>query len=210
VRLLLTVASAATLLSLSAGAAQAAVPFGTNGGTVDFVDVAKQAAWNNTEPLDANGWPLGDNSINLLDVRHNMPWNGPDPTAINADVSGTYRISFAGQAVLEASTEGQTGATIHNQVYQASSNTTTADLVLAPGHYLLALSLSQTKRRPTDAPGTGFRDLRVIRPGYAVSTSQLFTTNTVNAYANAFTSIRFLESDGANDYAAFCTATVRA
>lgn len=202
--LALAVASAAALLSQAAGVAHAAVPFGTNGGAVDFVDLAKQAPWNNTAPLDANGWPLGDNSINLLDVRHNMPWNGPDPTAINADISGTYRISFVGQAVLEASTEWGTGAVIRNQVYQASTNTTTAELVLSPSYYLLVLSLSQTKRLPTDAPGTGFRDLRVIRPGYSPSSGQVFTTSTLNAYANPFTSIRFLESDGANDYAAFC------
>ena len=191
-------------LSLAPQTAEARVPFGTNGGVVDFVDVMKGSTWGDTSNLDADGWPLSDNSVNLIDARHNMPWDGPDPTGVNPDLSGTYHVSFIGQAVLAASTDLGPGATVQNQVYNPATNTTTADVVLAPNYYFLALSLSQTKRLPTDAPGTGFTRLRVIRPGYAADSQQAFTADTLRAYAPAFTSIRYLDTDRANDYQAFC------
>src|SRR5215471_9201024 len=194
--------AAASLIALaswlSAGpVSSASVPFGTNGGSVDFVDVMKQSIWNDTSSLDANGWPQNDNSVNLIDARHNMPWNGPDPTAINADISGTYHLSFNGQATLSAFTEAGSGADIANQVYNAGSNTTTADLVVAAGRYLLGLSLTETKRNASAATDSGFTNLRVLRPGYSVSSPPLVTRETVRAYAPPFTSIRFLETDAA-------------
>jgi fibronectin type 3 domain-containing protein len=190
--------------ALAPRSAEARVPLGTNGGVVDFVDVIQGSTWDNTSSLDADGWPLSDDSVTLIDARHSMPWDGPDPTGINPDLSGTYRISFVGQAVLDASTEWGAGATIQGQVYNPATNTTTASLVLAPNAYLLRLSLSQTKRHPSDAPGTGFTKLRVIRPGYAADSQQAFTADTLRAYSPAFTSIRFLDTARANDYAAFC------
>jgi fibronectin type 3 domain-containing protein len=187
----------------AAAAKSPPLPFGTNGGGVEFVDVMKQATWNSTDGLDASGWPTTDNALVLIDARHNMPWNGPDPTAIAADISGTYHLAFTGQATLFAFTEGD-GATISDQVYDRARNTTTAALVLAPGHYLVGLSLTETRRRPGDAPGTGVTNLRVIRPGYPATSTQLITDATLRAYSPPFRSIRFLEAEAANDYAAFC------
>src|SRR4051812_36328832 len=43
------------------------VPFGTNGGSVDFVDVMKQSMWDDTSSLDARGWPRTDNSLTVID-----------------------------------------------------------------------------------------------------------------------------------------------
>jgi hypothetical protein len=201
---LFAIAFAALTVSGSAWAAKPRVPFGTNGGSVDFVDVVKQSLWDDMSSLDGNGWPLGDNSVTLLDARHNMPWNGPDPTAINPDISGTYHLSLVGQAVLSASTETGAGATVQNQRYDSATNTTTADVVLAPDNYLLSLSLTATKRLPTDPAGTGFTNLRFLRPGTPASAQQVFTDATLRAYSPPFVSIRFLDTDGANDYAAFC------
>ena len=193
------------LLVLLCWPAVAVQPFGTNGGSVDFVDLVKQiSGWTSSSPLDSNGWPQSDNSVVLIDARQNMPWDGPDPTAVAPDRSGTYHLSFTGQATLTASTEWGSGATIQNQSYNSTTNTTTAELVLAPAHYLLILNLANTQRLPTDPPGTGFTNLRVMRPGFGVGTTQLFTSNTLRAYAQPFAAIRFLDTDGANNYAAFC------
>jgi hypothetical protein len=187
----------------AAAARSPAVPFGTNGGGVEFVDLMKQATWSSLDGLDASGWPTTDNSLVLVDARHNMPWNGPDPTAIEADLSGTYHLAFTGQATLFAFTEGDP-ATIADQVYDRARNTTTAALVLPPGHGLVGLSLTETRRRPGDPPGTGITNLRVIRPGYPATSTQLMTDATLRAYAPPFRAVRFLEAESTNDYAAFC------
>jgi fibronectin type 3 domain-containing protein len=194
-------------LAVSAGTAgaSAAVPFGTNGGSVDFVDIAKQSTWDDTSALDADGWPTTDNSIVLVDARHNMPWDGPDPTGVNPDIAGTYHLSLVGQAILSPSTDWGTGASIQNQAYNPATNTTTADIVVQPNHYLLALSLSMTQRLPSGSTGTGFTHFRVTRPGYAGDSQQLFTASTLRAYSPPFAAVRFLDTDGANEYAAFCS-----
>src|SRR4051794_14582000 len=88
----------------------AAGPLGINV-LPQYVDAMKQAQdWSG--PRDANGWPLNDSSVAVIDDRVNQPWNGPDPNAVPPDDGGTYHLSFNGQATIG----GFPIAQIQNQV----------------------------------------------------------------------------------------------
>lgn len=159
-----------------------------------FVDVGKilrrfQLASNNANaPADSNGWPTSDAYTVLFDYRAVPAWNPPidDPVAFQPDMSGTYRLSFNGQAAVSAST----GSTIQNQTYDVGSNTTTADLSVPAGvPYLVILTFSNTIRTPDAGTNTGITNLRCIRPDYPAS--QLFTTEFINALA-PFNHLRFM------------------
>jgi fibronectin type 3 domain-containing protein len=184
------------------------LPFGVNGDW-DWVNLINGiSGWNTvgTEtsvPQDASGWPMSDAGMDY-DQRKNMPWRGPDAPAINEDIAGVYKLSFTGQATIVPNTEAAVGGLlVLNQKYNAETNQTTADLVLLPGHSLLQLQFLNTKRLPTDQPGTGFTNMRLIQPGYPANTSQVFTQGTLNAYQQPFASVRFLGPDAGNGYQTF-------
>jgi hypothetical protein len=184
----------------------AGTKLGVNG-DFDFVDLAKTASWSslngNSLIVDAKGWPMQDAQNYFIDARKNMPWDGPDPTGVNTDTSGTYKLSFLGQATISGSSElGSVGILVQNQIYDAASNTTTADIVVQPGYFLFGLTLSNSKRHPTDQPGTGFTNLRLLRPGYPRDTQLIFTPQTLAAYRVGFAASRWLGYDGANSYCA--------
>jgi fibronectin type 3 domain-containing protein len=184
------------------------LPFGVNGDW-DWVNLINGiSGWNTvgTEtsvPQDASGWPMSDAGMDY-DVRRNMPWRGPDAPAINEDIAGVYQLSFTGQATIVPNTEAAVGGLlVQNQIYDAGKNQTTADLVLQPGHSLLQLQFLNTQRLPTDQPGTGFTNMRLIQPGYPANTDQAFTRGTLNAYQQPFAAIRFLTPDAGNAYQTF-------
>ena len=194
--------------------ASGAGPFGVNGDW-DFVNLTNQiTGWSapsggsSVPALDANGWPMGDVSAVMFDQRRNMPWRGPDPSAVDENVSGTYLLSMTGQAVITGSTETGLGVTVQNQQYNVATNITTASIVYAPFHWLMQLNFANTQRNPGDAPGDGFKNLVVLRPGYAAGTSQVFTNGTLQAYANHFACNRFLGPDAANNYQNFNGTTL--
>ena len=182
--------------------------FGVNG-TWDWVDLIKGlSGWNTvgTETAvtqDAQGWPTSDAGMDY-DERKNMPWRAPDAPGINEDIAGTYKLSFTGQATIVPNTEATTGGlVVANQKYDAHSNQTTADLILQPGHSLLQLQFVNTKRLPTSAAGTGFTNMRLLRPGYSPESKEPFTTGTLKAYQPPFAAIRFLDVDSGNGYQTF-------
>ena len=189
-------------------------PFGVNGDW-DFVNLTNQiTGWSppsgsGTLPaLDSNGWPMGDVSAGMFDNRRNMPWRGPDPSAVNEDLSGTYLLSMTGQAIITGSTETGLGVTVQDQQYNSSTNITTAQIVYAPFHWLMQLNFANTRRNPGDTPGTGFTNLVVLRPGYPAGTTQVFTNGTLQAYANHFACNRFLGPDATNNYQNFFGTTL--
>jgi fibronectin type 3 domain-containing protein len=154
-------------------------------------------------PQDASGWPMSDAGMDY-DQRKNMPWRGPDAPGINEDIAGVYKLSFTGQATIVPGTEAAVGGLlVQNQKYDAVKNQTTADVVLQPGHSLLQLQFINTKRLPTDQPGTGFTNMRLIQPGYPANTDQVFTRGTLNAYQQPFAAVRFLGPDAGNGYQTF-------
>ncbi len=204
----------ATCLYTTAIPASAAGPFGVNGDW-DFVNLTNQitgwspASGSSSLPsLDANGWPMGDVSAVMFDQRRNMPWRGPDSAAVDENISGIYLLSMTGQAVITGSTETGTGVTVQNQQYDAATNITTAQIVYAPFHWLMQLNFANTQRSPGDAPGTGFTNLVLLRPGYPAGTTQVFTNGTLQAYANHFACNRFLGPDATNNYQNFYGTTL--
>ncbi len=189
------------------------LPFGVNGDW-DWVNLINSIpSWNTvgTEtsvPLDASGWPMSDAGMDY-DQRRNMPWRAPDAPAINEDIAGVYKLSFTGQATIVPNTEAAVGGLlVQNQRYDARKNQTTADLVLQPGHSLLQLQFLNTKRLPTDQPGSGFTNMRLIQPGYPADTNQVFTRGSLNAYQQPFAAIRFLSPDAGNSYQTFFGSSV--
>jgi fibronectin type 3 domain-containing protein len=189
------------------------LPFGVNGDW-DWVNLIQGiSAWNTvgTEAsvvLDASGWPMSDAGMDY-DLRRNMPWRAPDAPAINEDIAGVYKLSFTGQATIVPNTEAAVGGLlVQNQKYDTRKNQTTADIVLQPGHSLLQLQFLNTKRLPSDQPGTGFTNMRLIQPGYPTNTDQIFTRGTLNAYKQPFAAIRFLGPDAGNGYQTFFGSSV--
>jgi fibronectin type 3 domain-containing protein len=163
--------------------------------------VGYSAPANGNLTYDVNGWPTSDiGATTIIDARHNMAWDGPDWVGVNPVVAGTYHLSFTGQATITVNTEIGTsiGVSVQNQVYNAESNQTTAELVLQPGYFLFQLALTNTKRQPTDTPGTGFTDARLIPPGYDPDTTDVFTKATLQAYQIPIAANRV--PDGMNDY----------
>ena len=149
-------------------------------------------------PLDADGWPMSDAQTVLFDIRPVPAWAPPidDPAMFQPDWSGTYRLSFSGQALLSGFDPSQ--ITVANQAYDASSNTTTADLVLAPGVGVATISFANTKRTAASTVNSGIANLRVIRPGYPADTTQPFTREYLKSAA-PFGLLRFMGFAATND-----------
>ena len=182
----------------------AAGPLGINlAGTLGFVDLMKQTAQNWTAltstplTLDAHGWPQSDASILVFDERVNQSYNGPDPNAVTPNIGGTYHLSFQGQAAI--SPDFPNNYTVQNQVYTAATNTTTADLIVPQNAYdMLYLDFRNTVNSAS-ATGAGVSNVKLIQPGYAANTTQVFTTNMINDLA-PFSVLRYLNIDQANNY----------
>ncbi|MBP1627399.1 MAG: hypothetical protein H6Q00_1874 [Holophagaceae bacterium] len=134
-----------------------------------FVDAVKHARawqdganWNTAVGgIDDLGWPTADAST--------VFWTGTP-----AQVNGTYRLSFKGQADVSVMWYG---GSVSNKIYDSATNTTTADVTIsASGSGSGGLRLTNTKRTATSATNTGFTDLHLYRPGYATDGSDVFTS----------------------------------
>lgn len=164
-----------------------------------FVDLAKtlrpftRPGTGDAAPTDANGWPTGDAQTVLFDIRPVPAWAPPidDPDAFQPDWSGVYHLSFQGQAAL-ASPDSGSKFTVSNQRYDRATNATTAELTVPPGTGLLVVSFTHTKRTPGSPDGSGFTDLRIVRPGYPANTRQVFTSEFLRMLA-PFRVLRFMD-----------------
>ena len=153
---------------------------------VDVVKIAKgfaslNAPWdpiNYPAPTDANGWPTTDFGIFFV-TSSNDPLNRPISTTFPS-MFGTYKLSFTGQATVR----GYNCCQIQNKVYNAATNTTIADVVVGPSDPYVALTFTNTNN--------GIQNLQLLRPGYPVGTTQVFTTEFLNAIA-PFSTLRFME-----------------
>ncbi|MBK6901428.1 MAG: hypothetical protein IPH04_01075 [Saprospirales bacterium] len=97
--------------------------------------------------VDAQGWPALDARY-IADFRPVAEWAGSidDPEVYRLDVSGTWKCSFTGQGDVN----GTFGAVVQNLSYNAGTNTTTFDFVVAPGsNGLFLIEFTETRRRPT-------------------------------------------------------------
>lgn len=165
------------------------------GGT--FVDVVKENyRWSaagtggdlTAQQVDAHGWPKVDARY-VLDYRPVAEWSNDidDPETYRIDVSGTYKCSFTGQAIVTCNT----GGSISNKSYDQVSNTTTFDLTVSgpvgANHGFILIDFTDTKREASSATGTGFTAFRMLRPGYELNTTKTFT----NSFISALTGIKF-------------------
>ncbi|MBC8160297.1 MAG: fibronectin type III domain-containing protein [Roseiflexaceae bacterium] len=161
---------------------------GIGGRGLEFVDAAKTLRPFETidgsgpAPTDASGYPTSDARTVFFDMRPTFAWAPPtdDPEAYQIDVSGTYKLSFTGQADLSLG-EGGAAIIISNKSYNSGSNITTADVTLPPGNALLIMNFANTKRTAASATNSGITNVKLIRPGYPANTSQTFTTPFLNA-----------------------------
>ena len=148
-----------------------------------FVNVIDEGVtFTSASSLDAQGWPNSNFSINF-DWRLVAEWVGTadDPEAYRINKSGVYHCSFVGQADLS-------GASISNKAYNATTNVTTFDITIPTtnnGCVFWQLAFANTKRTSASAVNTGITKLRVLRPGYAITTTQVFTTEYINLCKSA-------------------------
>jgi hypothetical protein len=155
-----------------------------------------------TITLNSSNDPTTDATL-LFDLRVNQPFNGPDPNAVPPDLSGTYSLSFNGQATIEPEFPGfSTTFTVENQVYNAATNTTTASLVVpaddpAGSPDFFGITFVNTQATPTSGTDTGFSNATLIRPGYAANSTQLYT-NEFLAALQPYSVLRYLGPDDAN------------
>lgn len=172
---------------------------GIGGRGLEFVDAAKtlrpfeKIDGSGAAPTDADGYPTTDARTVFFDLRPTFAWAPPidDPEAYQVNVSGTYKLSFRGQADLSIA-EDAASITITNKTYNSGTNTTTADVTLPTGKALLAMNFANTKRTATSAVNTGITQVKLIRPGYAADTTQTFTTPFLNALTR-FSTLRFMD-----------------
>jgi hypothetical protein len=143
------------------------------------------APWDGSAKVDANGWPVQDAGLSVLGI------NG-----LGGAPNGTYRLIFTGQAAQIAPIDCT--FTIRNKKYDAATNTTTADLVLNNTAWYqtsLYVAFTGTKRNPSDNPGTGLTDLKVmlpVAPGSTTSYDPSVTfTNQVKNLVEQFSTIRY-------------------
>ena len=143
-------------------------------GELLFADAMKQSRSWSTANLDSNGWPQQDASVYV--------WAGSTPWAV-MDMSGTYALSFNGQATVAiASGVG----TITNQVYTSGTNITTTTVTMSNGD--LNLSFTATKRTSSSGVNTGITNVKLMRPSSpgassSYSTSTLFSNQVKNLIA---------------------------
>ena len=149
-----------------------------------FADAFKQSrSWNTSSgpaaPVDSNGWPTQDANIYV--------WAGQ-----TLNMSGTYALSFIGQATVTATLGG---GTISNQTYDPSTNTTSATLTMTNAD--LNLSFTNTQRTASSATNTGITNAKLMRPTtYGASTSYPATANfttLIKGLISKFGTIRFMD-----------------
>jgi len=191
---------------------------GVNERGMEFVDLGKTLRpWENVNadscpegdeacrraPLDEHGWPATDARTVFFDVRPFGAWWSADqrncPLCRDGDfqmgVSGMYQLSFTGQGAI-VSAEGTVN--VQNQAYDEATNTTTADVVVAPGQGLLFVTFVDTKRTPDSPANTGIADVQLIRPGFPAGASETFTPQFLKA-VEPFRVLRFMNWVGGND-----------
>ncbi|NQT23918.1 T9SS type A sorting domain-containing protein [candidate division KSB1 bacterium] len=176
------------------------------GGT--FVDLMKESyrwvdanSWASLEShqVDAQGWPTID-AVFVHDARPVAEWSGDidDPEVYRIDISGTYSCSLFGSATISVD-----GGYVQNSKYDPLTNRTYFDFIIpnspGPNYGFFSISFTQTQRTSMSQIGSGFSDFKMVKPGYAHDTDQLFTDDFISTLTNAdFSTIRFMDFRGTN------------
>jgi hypothetical protein len=154
-------------------------------GDMAFVNIMNEGSrFDNVTSYDPQGWP-NSNFTQTFDWRLAAEWLGSvdDPQQYRINMSGIYKCSFIGQATVTVN-----GAVLNNKIYTSGTNTTTFDVNVLPannGRIFWQIIFSDTKKTPSSAANTGIAQLKINRPGYPLSTSQIFTTEYINLCKSA-------------------------
>ena len=128
--------------------------------------------------FDSLGWARNDFDLVLLDKRPVPEWLGTidDPEKYRVDYSGRYKSSFTGSATV---TVTGTSVTIDKISYDSLANTTYFDIIVGgypnANHGFVVLNFRNTRRTPNDTLNSGITNLKVMRPGYELTTTKIFT-----------------------------------
>lgn len=134
--------------------------------------------YSNATGYDQYGWPISDFDLVLLDGRPATEWNATidDPEIYRVNYSGRYKSSFTGSANVRVS---GTSVSIENTSYDAQTNITFFDVVVGgypnANHGLVFLNFSNTRRTAASPVNSGITQLKVMRPGYELTTTKIFT-----------------------------------
>lgn len=177
--------------------------FPERGGT--YIDLARENyRWNDlntgnavtASSTDAQGWPTVDARY-IVDFRPVAEWINAidDPEVYRLDVSGTWACTFTGQAIVTAVTGGQ----VQNYNYNAPTNTSTFDFVVASGsNGFFLIDFTDTQRTPASPINSGFTHFQMFRPGYT-NDADLFHADFLSLLDSVdFTAIRYMNFTGTN------------
>jgi hypothetical protein len=131
------------------------------------------APYDETAPVDANGWPTGDAGVVVMVGVPNM--------------GGTYRLAFTGNAVVSMPQAIDAATHVANAVYDAASRRTTADVVVGPAEQNLFLSFT--------GQAGGVKDVQLLRPRHAAT--ETFNQQFMARLAR-FGTVRFMDFTQAN------------
>ncbi len=142
---------------------------------VDLVHQARRfgspdAPWDEAAAIGADGWPSGDFGIFLMTGQFRV-----------SGTAGTYAVRFRGKAEIGVVASN---ARVVRLSYDATSDRSTAEVVVAEGADQFALKFTRTRG--------GIKDLQVIRPGYSVESPPLFTRALLDHLA-PFSTLRFMD-----------------
>lgn len=172
--------------------APAGAPLGVNlEGVTDwsrmqpFVDLMKSARpwgtvdapWDEGAQVDARGWPTGDAAA-VVSVRTVEP--GDEGKAYAYITPGVYKLKFLGRA--NVTLTASPNVEIRNQQYYATTNTTTAEVVVGQRASQLMLAFRNTSG--------GVRNVSLRTPGYA---STAVFTNQFKQAMEPFQVVRFMD-----------------
>lgn len=193
---------------------------GIGGSALEFPNVTLTAsAWESVAntgtnaTIDAQGWPTEDFRVVFFDHRPFNAWNNApdDPQKYVVDLSGTYTLSFKGQANLTSWSDAP--LVFQNKIYNAVTNTTTADVVFPAGgganqatignYGFLQINFLQTNFASGIA---GVKEIRLLRPGYQNNNPQIFRAAYLNAIS-PFSTMRFMDYLSTNNIDAGYPAT---
>ncbi len=155
---------------------QLGVNLDDNGAFVNIINHTNR--YSKAIGFDSLGWATSDFDLVLFDKRPVPEWEGTidDPEKYRVDYSGRYKSSFTGSANVSVS---GTSVSIENISYDSLKNTTFFDITVGgypnANHGYVVLSLKNTRRTPNDTLNSGITHLKVMRPGYELTTQQIFT-----------------------------------
>jgi hypothetical protein len=146
----------------------------------------------------------------VFDDRAVPAWAPPldDPWAWQAPLNGTYYFNFTGQGNVSTVPGQNDDVTVTNTTFDAATFTTAGYITLPPASpNLIVIQITNTQRNASAPVGSGFTNLRIMRPGhYDDTTNSAFTLSPEMKQLvtnSTFNHIRFMGATGTNSQAGY-------